>query len=310
MMTSSATTVPLPTSVPTHLLDAHEQLVEAYERGSLHDTNRMFHVRDDSGTEYVKMQCRGSPLYTLLSLADAARIRTFPLHVWYVHKGSGYVYGNSKQGRCMLHRFVGYSMIAEAHGTEVTDLGFTFPARVSVKRKNTNKLDNRRENLTVVNASAGATKPPPKARPPLPEGITPEMLPPYVEYRRMDALVGEGGIYREYFEIVGHPKFDTTVTSRQSSAVPLLDKLADVKTYLAQAEAGQDVAMSHTLPKFCRVQYIHGAPAFVYDIQQVGRPRINLRMKIKPDKPFDEEFKRFCEKLGRKYPNHSMEAAQ
>jgi len=121
---------------------------------------------------------------------------------------------------CYLHQ-----LIMDQHTKDNTDYKNT------VDHINQDKLDNRRENLRIVNMSEqnknkGKQERRIDAKSDLPNGI--KILPKYVEYRK-EIYNKENNSSREFF-IVSHPKLDKPWETTKSNKISIQDKFKHAKS--------------------------------------------------------------------------------
>tara|TARA_Y100000389_G_scaffold190702_1_gene215823 strand:- start:3749 stop:4636 length:888 start_codon:yes stop_codon:yes gene_type:complete len=154
---------------------------------------------------------------------------------WYFWKGGnciknpgGYIRSHINKESVYLHH-----IIMERMGIPKPDFGY------SIDHINRDKLDNRRENLrwatqSVQNSNTSKRQRKQNARA-LPDGITQDMLPKYVVYYK-ECLNKEKDLYREFFKIESHPKFEKPIMSSKSIKISIQDKLKEIKEKLAEID--------------------------------------------------------------------------
>ena len=127
----------------------------------------------------------------------------------------------------------------------------------------------------------------------LPEGITQDIMPKYVNYNK-ECYNKEKNLWREFFRIEKHPKQKKIISGSKSSKLTILEKLEQIKEKLYNLE--NDIEVEKELPPYYTIQNFRNAPHLTFD-RRIDDKRYNLKMKMKPDKTKKEELERFNEKL-------------
>ena len=176
--------------------------------------------------DFYELSCTNA--ITKVSLCDKDFVESFK-RTWYLWKG------NSKGGGYICIHYNGrtrylHDLIMRRKEDKPGDT-------YSVDHINQDKLDNRRENLrwatqSEQNRNRGKKKRSKIARP-LPEGLTQDMMPKYVNYNK-ECYNKEKQLYREFFRIEKHPKLTKKcISSSKSSKLTILQKLTEIKEKLA-----------------------------------------------------------------------------
>tara|TARA_B110000902_G_C14187585_1_gene542923 strand:+ start:595 stop:1143 length:549 start_codon:yes stop_codon:yes gene_type:complete len=171
--------------------------------------------------DFYELSCTNA--ITKVSLCDKDFVESFK-GTWYLWKHGGYIRIWYK-GR---HRFL-HDLIMRRMEDKPSD-------KYSVDHINQDKLDNRRENLrwatqSQQNRNRGKKNRSKIARP-LPEGLTQDMMPKYVNYNK-ECYNKEKNLWREFFRIEKHPKLTKKcISSSKSSKLTILEKLDDIKEKL------------------------------------------------------------------------------
>ena len=172
----------------------------------------MIHIKDD--------------IYTKISINDIEKVLLFKniRPIWYL-QSNGYIattiHHNKKQTNYSLHQ-----LILDVHEVDLTSFERT------VDHINQDKLDNRTENLRLVNMSVQNSNRDKVSRRvdaiELPEGIKQEDIPKHIVYRK-EILDKETGKFREYFYICNHPTFTQHWSSSKSNQITIKEKLKQAK---------------------------------------------------------------------------------
>ena len=298
-------------SVLSSVLATDESLLHSYECGP-NDTNPMFRVKHlVTGSEYVKMLCQcNPPLYAVLATEDAEWLRVLPVRPkWLFHPKKREVIGNVPGTNYRLHTIIAYRMYTEVNGLIMEDCSYKPPYDSMLVRRTADKLDHRRERIVWSHRKPSSAEPSKDNRKPLaavslPEGITHDMLPPYVVYREKKSTDDPTRTFAQYFAIVGHPKLTHCVKSCESMSISLLDKLNYIKGELAKVESA-DVQDTILLPKYVYRWKVMGKPALVYQRVKKGQPKVFFCMTLKPERSMEEELVRFKTLFLEKYPGGS-----
>jgi len=254
---------------------------------------------------YYKMTCNpDNTKCTILSTEDMELIKNYKPYrpIWTVQLGNGYAYTKepTTKKNITLHSFVIKNM--NPGDERINDKKF------SIDHINRIRLDNRRTNLrwatqSVQNSNQNKRSRKKNARK-LPEGITHEMMPKYVNYCK-ECYNKEKQLFREFFRIEKHPKLTKKcISGSKSSKLTILEKLEQIKEKLYNLE--NDIEVEKELPQYYTIQNFRNAPHLTFD-RRIDDKRYNLKMKMKPDKTKKEELERFNEKLKKKYGRNFLE---
>ena len=185
-------------------------------------------------------------------------------------------------------------------------------AKETVDHINQDKLDNRRENLRIVNMSEQNKNKDKQARRKdckvnLPEGI--KVLPKFIEYRK-DVYDKENNKHREFF-IVNHPKLEKIWETTKSNTVTILDKLRYAKAKielienkLTESQFKEIIGLEEKmdLPFGIRLDIFREKYHYILDIKNDDQ-RYNAKM-ILHSIDVQEELNKFIDTVVNvKYPN-------
>jgi hypothetical protein len=252
----------------------------------------IMHIKDDIYTKFSKEN--------LKKVLNINNIRP----VWYIME-NGYVATTLRleEGQKIYYL---HQLILDQHTKDNTDFKNT------VDHINQDKLDNRRENLRIVdmseqNKNKGKQTRRVDAKVDLPIGI--KVLPKYIEYRK-EIYNKETNKEREFF-MVNHPKLDRTWETTKSNKVSISDKLRYAKAKIELIEnkitedqfkeiVGDDDKMD--LPLGIRLGLVKNKYHFILDLQKNDQ-RPNARMVLHSI-DVQKELDKFIETVVNiKYPN-------
>jgi hypothetical protein len=271
--------------------------------------NMYWKVKKDNLTYYL-MHIKDD-LYTKISKRDIKKVLFFKdkRPTWRLFQ-NGYVTCTiniaDKQKVYYLHQ-----LILDVHDEDLTSFEKT------VDHINCDKLDNRRDNLRLVNMSVQNANRGKSARRcdanELPDNLTQKDLPKYIIYRK-EILDKETNRYREYFYIQNHPKLEKTWETTKSNKVSIREKLKLAKLKLeyldeiiSEAQYNQQSGSNKQiekeqelkLPKYFRLSNDRNRKQFIYD-QKVNDKRQTLRMVLQSDNE-EKELEKFIELVKEKY---------
>ena len=174
---------------------------------------------------------------------------------------------------------------------------------------NRDKLDNRLSNLRLATQSEQNFNTDKRDRKynakDLPDNLTQDMIPKYVVYYN-ECYNKEKDLYRDFFKIEKHPKYDATICSSKSNKVSIHDKLKEIKDYLKKIEDNNDfIKETSKLPIGIRHKILDNKEELILDYK-IDNIRYGLKMKCNNSKTFDENYQMFKNKVIEKYPNYSI----
>lgn len=258
-----------------------------------------------SEKNYIQIHIKNN-IYTKISLEDINKVLNISniRPVWYLME-NGYVATTLRTGLDQkiyyLHQF-----ILDQHTKDNTDF------KETVDHINQDKLDNRRENLRIVNMSEQNKNKDKQARRKdckvnLPEGI--KVLPKFVEYRK-DVYDKENNKQREFF-IVNHPKLEKIWETTKSNKVTIIDKLRYAKAKielienkLTESQFKEIIGLEEKmdLPFGIRLDIFREKYHYILDIKNDDQ-RYNAKM-ILHSTDVQEELNKFIDTVVNvKYPN-------
>lgn len=226
--------------------------VQIIEKGSylkLHEgkysgqiRNMYWKVKDNNDIYYL-MSCKNTNKETTYfkfdvnSLDKVLNVYKNTRYTWHIGK-NGYVKtcyineGGKKINRYLHQHLMNYYGNGLNKNTKTID------------HINRDKLDNRISNLRLAtqseqNINTDKRKRKKNARD-LPNGLTQDMFPKYVVYYN-ECYNKEKELYREFFKIEKHPKYDKSICGSKSNKVSIHDKLIEIKELLKNIEENNDI---------------------------------------------------------------------
>ena len=137
----------------------------------------------------------------------------------------------------------------------------------------------------------------------LPDGLTQDMLPKYVVYYN-ECYNKEKELYRNFFKIEKHPKYEGTVCSSKSNKLSIHAKLKEIKEFLINIEENKDIIKEEKkLPIGIRLKVFDNSEQLILDYRD-NNIRYGLKMKCDNSKTFDENYQMFKNKVNKKYPDY------
>lgn len=277
--------------------------------------NMYWKVRDDNDNIYYLMHIKDE-IYTKISKKDINKV----LNVYNVRPGwylnnNGYI-GTTIRIDDKIYNIYLHQLIMDVHDEDLTNYERT------VDHINQDKLDNRSENLRLVNMSVQNANRDKASRRcdayELPAGLTQKDLPKYVSYRK-EILDKETGKYREFFIIDGHPKINKPWETTKSMKVEILEKLKLAKLKLQlldelitekqyNKETGCDKTIE--LPQSIRLSNKNNKYNLIYDYRNTkSGERIVCNMVLKST-DLQKELNIFIDNINKKYPTLNIPSYQ
>lgn len=266
--------------------------------------NMYWKVKDKDDNTYYMIHIKDN-IYTKISKRDINKVLNFKdiRPVWRLFT-NGYICCtiniNSKQKVYYLHQ-----LIMDVHDENLTNFEKT------VDHINRDKLDNRRDNLRLVNMSIQNTNRGKATRRcdaiDLPEGIKQEDIPKHIVYRK-EILYKDTGKFREYFYICNHPNFSDNWSSSKSQKINIKEKLKQAKLKIQEIEGlittkqyNKEAGLNNkiTFPKYIRLINDNNKKQLCFDAR-IDNKRYNLKSVCKTDN-IEEEIDKFIILVNKKY---------
>lgn len=268
--------------------------------------NMIYKYLDDNNKEIYIMQCNQNK-QCLLCPKSYAKIIEFEKKYNDGHKliwtyiTSGYIQSNYVQDlnkRLLIHQII-LNYYGEGQGT----------IKRSVDHIDRNPLNNTYNNLRIATHekqqqnTKGVIPKTKKDRQyiaqDLPEGLTQEMMPKYVNYNK-ECYDKKNNSYREFFRIEGHPNRDKIWSSSKSNKVSILDKLAETIKVLEQLDNGTYEEPIKLLPKYITLNTKKEKHQMIFE-KRTDDKRLNLKMALPLDYDLDEQIEKMKQKIYNKY---------
>jgi hypothetical protein len=275
--------------------------------------NMYWKVKDNENETYYLIHIKDD-IYTKISKRDINKVLNYDnvRPSWYINS-NGYV-GSTIRINNNVNQIYLHQLIMDVHNEDLTSFEKT------VDHINHDKLDNRRQNLRLVNMSVQNSNRDKAERRvdacELPIGIEQKDLPKYVVYRK-EFLDKEKNKFREYFYICNHPKLEKNWDTTKSNEISIKEKLRLVKLKLQeleeiitekqyQKETGQDKQID--MPPYIRLTNTRNKMHLVFDKKDNG-DRLGYTMVLKST-DIQKELNNFIEQVNKKYPELVMSKYQ
>lgn len=283
----------------------HIKITEGKFSGQIR--NMYWKVKDKNSNLYYLMSCKDLNKNTVYfkfdinSLDKVLNAYEGKRHVWHSDK-NGYVkttYIDSngiKINRYLHQHLMNYYGNGLNKNTKTID------------HINRDKLDNRLSNLRLATQSEQNINTDKRNRKynakDLPDGLTQDMIPKYVVYYN-EYYNKEKDLYRDFFKIEKHPKYEGTICSSKSNKVSIHDKLKEIKDYLKKIDDNNNVIKETSkLPTGIRHKILDNKEELILDYK-IDNIRYGLKMKCNNSKTFDENYQMFKNKVIEKYPTYN-----
>ena len=255
-------------------------------------------INEDNDKPFFLMFCKPDT-YTQIDKYYLDKIKYFNECelTWYLTK-SGYIGAhykeNNKDKIIYLHQLITNWY---GHGK----------GQLSIDHINQDKLDNRKDNLRIVNQSVQNQNTGKRNRKynavDLPNGIEQINLPKYVVYYK-ECYDKENNKWREFFKIEKHPKLNKPWISNKSRKVSIHEKLEQTKKRLYELDNDIEPECDNKLPLYINIQKFRNKDHLVFEKKEKNI-RYNLKMVLKPDN-FEKQLEVFKQKVHKKYNNINL----
>ena len=270
--------------------------------------NPMWKIRTSNNEEQILMYCEKNTL-CVLSADSYLKILEFEKIHNHGKKLTFYKHQNGYIGCSNVSLFI-HQIIMECRGNGKGT------KNVSVDHIDRNPLNNTLTNLRIATRdeqeqnSKGIADGTKRARKhnaqALPEGLTQGMMHKYVVYYN-ECYNKEKDLYREFFKVEGHPKFNGSKvwTTSKSNKISWQDKLAHANKVVDDLvrDVYPNTEATEKLPPYYRIEEKMGKYQLIYDKRNdVSGIRHNMRMILPAEFNLDMEIENFKAKLAAKYP--------
>lgn len=250
--------------------------------------NHYYIVTDKNNQEFILLYV-GKELYTLIDKSKIDYLKENN-NTWFICQ-NGYVASNFDGHQLYLHQFL-LNYFGNGKG------------QMSIDHINRNKLDNRIENLRVVNSSIQNSNMDKKKRSktaqPLPPGITQESIPKYVHYYSETMHKGTLKECRRDFFKIEHPSLEKPISTSKSTKVSIFQKLQQATQLISEITQGTYQPPTKQLPTYVQLKKIKEKSYLIFDKRE-GSQRLNLKMVLPESYQLEEQIKVFSDKIINKY---------
>ena len=271
--------------------------------------NMYWKVKDSNDETYYLMHIKDE-IFTKISKRDINKVLDYNgiRPSWYLNS-NGYVGTTIRINNSVIQMYL-HQLILDVHNEDLTSFEKT------VDHINRDKLDNRRQNIRLVDMSIQNTNREKSSRRKdaceLPDGLQQKDIPKYVVYRK-EFMDEEKIKFREYFYICNHPNFEQRWDTTKSSDVSIQDKLKQAKLKLqlienkiSQENYDKELGNNKKLdfPKGIRLATTSIPYKLIFDLRQNGN-RYGLNYVLKSD-DLQNELDKFIELINEKYTDLKM----
>ena len=220
-------------------------------------------------------------------------------HIWHIGQNGYPKVSYFDENKIRINRYL-HQHLMDYYGHGLSN------KKETIDHINRDKLDNRMDNLRLLNQSeqnmnTGKRNRKHNAKP-LPDGLTQEDLPKWVVYYR-EKIYPENGKYRDFFKIEKCPYSEKVIYSSKSNKVSIRDKLKEIKEKLDQLTNGTYEKEKKELPLGMYLK--DNCMIFDYRDKEADI-RYNLKMKCKNNLNEEENLKLFKEKVKNKYEDFDL----
>lgn len=256
--------------------------------------NPYFHIFDiDRDEEYIFMKCNND-IFTKISILNINEIKSTNSS-WFLCK-NGYIASNFNGHQIYLHQFL---MNYYGNGK----------GKMSIDHINRNKLDNRIENLRIVDQSTQNKNCDKRNRKYNAQNLPPEIskmqIPKYCYYCSEVMNKGKPNQYiREFFRIEKHPNLKKKcVSTSKSTKISIINKLKEAIELLKKLDNNKSIEKVTKLPKYIRMyksKRTSGKLVLVYE-RRVDGERQCSRLTFNAGENIEEKLKKLVSNISNKY---------
>ena len=273
--------------------EVRDNICNATSSNHIFDTFYIMHIKDN--------------IYTKISNEDIDKVLNYNniRPSWHL-SSTGYITShiNNKDTKIFMYL---HQYIMDVHNEDLSNYEKT------VDHINNDKLDNRRENLRLVNMSVQNSNRPKCERRSdacdLPDGINQNDIPKYVIYGK-EIMNKDTGDFREYFYISNHPKLDKLWTTSKSNKINIIEKLKIAKLKIQELdeeitheEFNKSVNNENKIDLPNYITLVKNS--LIFDRRHDDK-RYNLKSILKSEN-IQNELNIFIDNINKKYPDLKIE---